>query len=434
MSPLRLLLVLLAAAFTVGGCSWQEADPEANVRKAREFDRFPLYWVGDQFEGLNLEEVDVQHDLVTLIYGDCRSSGGEQPSCAPPLQIQVSPICSHLAAVVRSPLWKRGSIRGAPVGTIDTAPVVISRSVQIKVYVGQGADPRLSLRALRGLRSANSVPPVIGPADSIPAPKGGMPGVLRACGVAEEDSGEKHPIDESAGRYRGVALGAMPDELTDVFGAKKPAGENEPLLPANVDVDDEDDGPSVIPYGSLGPAKTAAYRYKDVVFAFVAGRLRWLETIDPGAVTQRGVGIGDDLKTVEGRYPEATCGKAGGGDYYEYPACVLKLRPNRFIWFGGDPIRSITLSSLPLLGVTKHVPFRGQVFELTDGEFVTYPPGKAKAGDKIICAIEGKRISVIVPKRGAISTDPMYVAMQADGSLRAECGGIHAETAPPGSY
>jgi hypothetical protein len=77
----------------------------------------------------------------------------------------------------------------------------------------------------------------------------------------------------------------------------------------------------------------------------------------------------------------------------------------------------------------------GRVFELTDGEFVTYPPGMAKPGDKIVCLIEGKRIEAPVPKPNVgVSVDPMRVSTKPNGEVRAECGGIHAETAPPGSW
>jgi hypothetical protein len=80
-------------------------------------------------------------------------------------------------------------------------------------------------------------------------------------------------------------------------------------------------------------------------------------------------------------------------------------------------------------------PFTGRIFTLADGDFVTYPPGEAKRGDKIVCVVDGKRIETLVPRRGVgVSVDPMRVATKPNGEVRAECGGIHAETAPPGSW
>jgi hypothetical protein len=84
---------------------------------------------------------------------------------------------------------------------------------------------------------------------------------------------------------------------------------------------------------------------------------------------------------------------------------------------------------------TETEPTNGRVFTLVDGEFVTYPPGVAKTGDKIVCAIDGKRIETFVPPpKTGVSVDPMYVGTKPNGAVRAECGGIHAETAPPGSW
>jgi hypothetical protein len=64
-------------------------------------------------------------------------------------------------------VWKRREVRGAPVGTIDGAPVLFTNRVQVKVYRGQGSDPGLPMRALRALRSANDVEPTIDVGDPI---------------------------------------------------------------------------------------------------------------------------------------------------------------------------------------------------------------------------------------------------------------------------
>ena len=242
-------------------------------------------------------------------------------------------------------------------------------------------------------------------------------------------------IDEARGSYRGVALGDPPRAMHRIFGEKDPAGENEPVSPASLEVEHWTYGPWHIPYGGFGAGKVAHYRYANAVFAFDRGQLVWFETIERGAATSRGVAVGDPLERVESAYGDAICGTAAGGEYGEYPACVVKVRRKRYVWFGGDPVVSITVGAAPLVGVTEERPFTGRVFTLEDGEFVTYPPGRAKPSDKIVCEIAGKRIETTVPPRDTgVSNDPMYVGTNADGSVRAECGGIHAETAPPGSW
>jgi hypothetical protein len=166
----RCLRKLLAVTFGLiavgaGGCGGSRVDTEA----VRSFTGYPLYWVGMQFERWDLEHVEIGPGAFsTFVYGTCEVTGSDG-GCPPPLQIQVQPLCTQLAAVARDPIWRERRIRGAPVGTIDSAPVLFTGRVQVKVYWGQGSDPGLPLRALRALRSANRVEPVLEPGESIPA-------------------------------------------------------------------------------------------------------------------------------------------------------------------------------------------------------------------------------------------------------------------------
>ena len=157
----------------VAGCGGAGPDLDA----ARTFDRHPLYWVGERFEDWQLEDVDVESaPFVLLVYGTCEIDdpdgllGPEGGSCSPPFQIQIQPLCAQLAAVTSAPMWRRREIRGAPVGTIDSAPVLLTSRVQVKVYRGQGSDPGLPLRVLGALRSLNEVAPVLDADDPIPPP------------------------------------------------------------------------------------------------------------------------------------------------------------------------------------------------------------------------------------------------------------------------
>jgi hypothetical protein len=177
--------VAVAAAATVGavaGCSGATQDEEPDVEAARKFDRHPLYWVGERFEQWDLEHVSVgQGEFSGFIYGTCEPS--RDGGCPPPLDIQIQPLCSHLEAVARDPAWSRREVRGAPVGTIDGAPVLFTNRVQVKVYYGEGADPGLPMRVLRALRSVNDVPPVIDADDPIPpAPRPVLDGTEN-CGA-----------------------------------------------------------------------------------------------------------------------------------------------------------------------------------------------------------------------------------------------------------
>jgi hypothetical protein len=171
----------LSLLLAVCACS---SAPDADVAAAKRFRGFPLYWVGERFERWKLSGIDGldgPQQFVTFFYGTCTPHDGGEPSCTPPLQIQVSPLCRNLAVVARAPIWKRRRVRGAPVGTIDSAPVLFTAGAQVKVYRGEGSDAGLAMRALAAIRSINDVPPVIDDDSRIPsAPEGVLAG-RRPC-------------------------------------------------------------------------------------------------------------------------------------------------------------------------------------------------------------------------------------------------------------
>ncbi len=177
---MRLLVAGVLAGAALVGCSGGSGQVEG-LDQAQKFDRHPLYWVGERFEEWELEHVDIGNgEIVSFIYGDCETSpaGG----CAPPLQIQVRPLCRHLETAHRNQIWRTRRVRGAPVGTEDSAPVLYANRVQVKVYRGQGSTPGVELRALEALRSANDVKPVLGPDDPIPpSPADVLAGTAARC-------------------------------------------------------------------------------------------------------------------------------------------------------------------------------------------------------------------------------------------------------------
>ncbi len=165
-------LAALALGLGAAGCSVGD-DVAADLDTARKSEELPLYWVGEEFEGLELAHVATGGTAATFIYGTCEITGDH--GCAPPLQIQIFPLCFHLDVATANDRWERRTIRGAPVGMLDSAPLMFTERTQIKIYRGQGSNPGMALRALRALRSLNDVQPRIGRVGPIPAPP---PGVL----------------------------------------------------------------------------------------------------------------------------------------------------------------------------------------------------------------------------------------------------------------
>ncbi|MGZ8782923.1 MAG: hypothetical protein ACXWZB_05440 [Gaiellaceae bacterium] len=170
---------LLSLAVGCGGGTRTVGEGDPDLDQVRAFARHPLYWAGERFEQWELESVDVENPrFASFRYGTCELDdpdgfGPEGGSCSLPISIQIQPLCAHLSAVARNPIWKRRYVRGSPVGSIDGAPVLFTNRVQVKVYRGQGTDPGVELRVLRQLRSANAVEPVVAAHEPIPrAPRG----------------------------------------------------------------------------------------------------------------------------------------------------------------------------------------------------------------------------------------------------------------------
>ncbi len=180
--PVNARVLIVLVVLIAGGCS---TGAKVDLDEARRFDGYPLYWVGERFEKWKLDNIldlDGRSEFVTLIYGTCTPHDGGQPSCTPPLQIQVSPLCRHLGVVTASPAWRQRRLRGAPVGrNPDGAPVLLTRGAQVKIYRGEGSDRGIAVRALRALRSLNRVPPVIGRKGRIPVPPAGVLAGTRNC-------------------------------------------------------------------------------------------------------------------------------------------------------------------------------------------------------------------------------------------------------------
>jgi len=175
-------MALLIIALAATACTWREGHDAVGTDAARQFDGYPLYWLGDRFEGWDLAHVDVSPtSFSTFVYGTCTPHGADEPSCSPPLQLQIQPLCAHLAVVARARIWRHRRVRGAPVGTIDSAPVLFTSRAQVKVYRGEGSDAGAPLRALRALRSINAVEPVIRAHGPIPGPAPGVLTGTRAC-------------------------------------------------------------------------------------------------------------------------------------------------------------------------------------------------------------------------------------------------------------
>ena len=138
------------------------------------------------------------------------------------------------------------------------------------------------------------------------------------------------------------------------FGPQAPAAEGERIVARSLE-GENDYSPRVIqltPPDSASPAQERAYRYEHVVFLVRHGRIGAVIVNADGARLDGGaVRIGGELETAEETYG-LRCGTAyEGSEYEEFPACTGKIAARRRIWFGGDPIRNVTIAVVPLGGL-----------------------------------------------------------------------------------
>jgi hypothetical protein len=160
-------------------------------------------------------------------------------------------------------------------------------------------------------------------------------------------------IQTKPGTYRGVGIGDDVTAMHRTFGPQPPAAEGERIVARSVG-EENDYSPSVIQLPPLARASPPyrASRYEHVVFLARGRRIGALLVNADGARLDGGdVRIGGELETAGQAYG-LRCGTANEGSEYEkFPACTGKISARRYLWFGGDPIRNVTIAVVPLGGL-----------------------------------------------------------------------------------
>ena len=209
MSRKRILYAVIGfglLALLVGGIVWAvvgrgdgttpaTAGPQVwSVEDARKFEGFPVYWLGESFQGLPLVAVQRIEDPgafpgrpyndprneVAFLYGDCTIAPGES-SCPVPLDIVIRPYCEVPPEVVADAV-KTGppeEIRGAVVQRMGRSHMQLWTS---NVTIGIDAtDEALVDEAVRNLVRLNGDKPsspeeALGAPDQIECPP--QPGMI----------------------------------------------------------------------------------------------------------------------------------------------------------------------------------------------------------------------------------------------------------------
>jgi hypothetical protein len=173
------------------------------------------------------------------------------------------------------------------------------------------------------------------------------------CGEGEaEKAATPRAIDEVRGSIDDVGLMASKRDVAGALGPYSRPVSAYPSVPADSD-DEKTAGPWSVDTGPhhLGPGgrhgEQVTLRYPGVAFYVLRDRVFGFVTTSDGSRTQRGVAVGDPLAHARRSYPHLDCSGAISSDTSaeQAPSCsgfVGKGR-HRWIYFGGDPIRSITV-------------------------------------------------------------------------------------------
>ena len=158
-------------------------------------------------------------------------------------------------------------------------------------------------------------------------------------------------IDERSATVRNVGIGSSKARIATVLGSYGVRSQAYPSEPADADDDDATGGPWSVVTGPhhLGPGgpsgEQVTLRYPGAAFFVRQDRVFGFLISAKDAYTLAGVGVGDDLSRVRERYPRFRCEGASRSDTsaIQAPSCSGSVRGDRFVYFGGDPIESVTV-------------------------------------------------------------------------------------------
>lgn len=168
---------LVAVALILSACGESESPASTSELTAAEsYDDYALYYVGSSFGNLPLTSAALGPGSGTdrkrawdFIYGDCTPSGGDAPSCAPPLDVQNWSICTRFPARYPGPTPETTTVHGA-----ETLPA----GGGLDVYTGQTTVVIFGANKSQVIRSLIPVGDDAGPNKLPPPAPGSLEGKL----------------------------------------------------------------------------------------------------------------------------------------------------------------------------------------------------------------------------------------------------------------
>ena len=160
-------------------------------------------------------------------------------------------------------------------------------------------------------------------------------------------------INERGGTFRGVGLASSRAEIEQEFGQPEPYSRKHGVVPVGHGFYELGLPDRIRPPGRGETVRQLArgvLRYGGASFQTTDEDGVYVFSVVSRARTPSGVAIGDPLAKVRRRYPGFRCGvRNRGRPRIAYRFCSGRLQSGVYLWFGQDPIRSITLASKPML-------------------------------------------------------------------------------------
>lgn len=186
---------------------------------------------------------------------------------------------------------------------------------------------------------------------------GALAASLAGCGSnAASSQPSLGTIDEGRGAIHGVRIGAEKPTVRRAFGSYGRKPEAYPIEPLEIDEARGSGGPWSVVTGPhhLGPGgiegEQVTLQYRGASFFVRHNRVFGFMVTAPRTPTQKGIAVGDTLDRVRDAYPRFDCEGAFRSDTSatQEPACFGQAPHGRFVYFGGDPIQSITVTERPV--------------------------------------------------------------------------------------
>jgi hypothetical protein len=187
----------------------------------------------------------------------------------------------------------------------------------------------------------------------------GLLAAFGMCGCASDDKPQTdapatvpRDIDPIAGTLGAVSFGDDRKSIEKTLGDGR-VQNGDPIWPTGA----EDLSSSAVPPRFAYPRgrrlgeEPVFVRYPTITAMLVRGRLHLIAATTDGTHAGRGLKIGDPLSEASRAYPNLQCGRAAGphgDDLFSY--CTGPVANGRYLWAGGDPIRSFAVAKGPMSG------------------------------------------------------------------------------------